>query len=297
MIPLERHKVQSKSACSIEIRLMRWNDIPAGMQLVDAAGWNQTEADWERFLTMNPEGCFVAEWEGRVVGTVASVVYESRLAWIGMVLVSPECRGWGIATQLLERVLKHLESLQIPAIKLDATPQGIRLYERLGFRPELEIERWVLEHPVGEQRVHSESFISENQWKRILNLDRDVFGADRGALLRSFHASAPAFTAAVGAGENLEGYTLGRHGRHADHLGPWIAKDEKTASWLLKNFIVHSTRGRIIVDCVKSNPNAHAQLCALGFEIVRPLTRMARGSDGGMGRPEFLLAILGPEFG
>ncbi len=276
---------------------MRRSDIPAGMHLIDAAGWNQTELDWERFLTINPEGCFVADVGGRIAGTVASIIYESRLAWIGMVLVSPEDRGQGIATRLLDRALEHLESLQIPAVKLDATPQGIRLYERLGFTPECEIERWVLERPSGSETTHREFLVSENLREEILKMDREVFGADRGALLRSLHESAPAFTAAVEAGGNLAGYTLGRRGRRADHLGPWIAKDEKIARRLLKDFIAHSTRGTIIVDCIKSRSFAAAQLRSLGFKIARPLTRMARGSCGGIERSDFLLAILGPEFG
>ena len=44
---------------------MTVDDIPEAMRLKDLAGWNQTAADWERFLSAGPEGCFVAEREGR----------------------------------------------------------------------------------------------------------------------------------------------------------------------------------------------------------------------------------------
>lgn len=62
-------------------------DIPAAVRLKDAAGWNQTAFDWERFISTRPQGCFAAESEGRLIGTSATITYEDRLAWIGMVIV------------------------------------------------------------------------------------------------------------------------------------------------------------------------------------------------------------------
>ena len=51
---------------TLQIRVMTPADVAAGMRLKDAAGWNQTEDDWRRFLQANPEGCFVAEWNGQI---------------------------------------------------------------------------------------------------------------------------------------------------------------------------------------------------------------------------------------
>src|SRR2546426_12200613 len=87
----------------MKLRVMTIPDIPAGMRLKEIAGWNQTPADWERFLSASPEGCFVTEVEGRVVGTATTINYEDRFAWIGMVLVDPDYRGRGIGTRLLEK--------------------------------------------------------------------------------------------------------------------------------------------------------------------------------------------------
>src|ERR1700722_19054989 len=41
---------------SVRFRLMTVDDVREAMQLKDAAGWNQTSADWARFLSVNPEG-------------------------------------------------------------------------------------------------------------------------------------------------------------------------------------------------------------------------------------------------
>ena len=50
-------------------------DVPQGMRLKELAGWNQTEADLHRFLQLQPDGCFVAEVDGQVVGTVTAVIF------------------------------------------------------------------------------------------------------------------------------------------------------------------------------------------------------------------------------
>src|SRR5947207_13435443 len=89
---------------SILIRRMRLQDLSAGMRLKELAGWNQTEADWRRYLNLQPDGCFVAELNGAAVGTVATSIFGS-VAWIALVLVDPAVRGRGIGTALLNQAL------------------------------------------------------------------------------------------------------------------------------------------------------------------------------------------------
>jgi ribosomal protein S18 acetylase RimI-like enzyme len=134
---------------TLRFRLMTVEDVPEAMRLKGAAGWNQTRADWARFLSSTPEGCFVAEDRGRVVGTATSIVYEGRFAWIGMVTVDPQYRGQGIGTALLQSVIRYLDSRRVPCMKLDATPQGKPVYEKLGFVSEYGIERWMLKQRQG----------------------------------------------------------------------------------------------------------------------------------------------------
>lgn len=263
------------------------------------AGWNQTPRDWERFLDASPAGCFVAEAEGQVCGTVATILYEGRFAWIGMVLVDPAYRGQGIGTRLLDRAIEYLDGLGVPTIKLDATPQGKPIYERRRFVVEYEIERWVrrghLQRPqAGEAEASTGPRASLEE---ILKEDIEIFGADRGALLRSLHQDAPDFTTTVHQRGEMAGYTLGRRGSLADHLGPWMARNQAAAQTLLESFLSHSASQDVFVDCVRSNPNACPLLRAAGFEFARPLTRMVRGPNAYPGRPELLCAILGPEFG
>lgn len=278
----------------MNLRTMTTDDIPAGMRLKELAGWNQTPADWRCFLESSPRGCFAAEVDGKVIGTAATIVYEQRFAWIGMVLVDPEFRGRGIGTRLLRKTVEHLDEIGIRTMKLDATPAGRPIYQKLGFEDEYEIERWLLKRPASEAVPAS---VVHSICDRVLDLDREIFGADRGNLLRSLAAEIPGFVLTAEWDGEIAGYAFGRRGTLADHLGPWMARDEETATQLLDEFLGRSRRETIFVDALKDRRFVSRMLLARGFKVSRGLTRMVRGPNRYPGRPEMLCAILGPEFG
>jgi GNAT superfamily N-acetyltransferase len=282
------------------IRVMTEQDIPAGLRLNTVAGWNQTVDDWHRFLENSPRGCFVMEHDSKVVGTVTTISYEQRFAWIGMVLVDPDCRKQGIGTKVLEHAIEYLDHSRVRTMKLDATPLGKPLYTKLGFVTEYEIARWILKRrsiSVTESPRSTSSRLMPAQLENICKLDRELFGADRNFLLRSLHDQAVEFAMAFSQGGQLQGYAFGRHGLFADHLGPWMAVNRKAAEIVLQAFLAESHRDTIIADCVKNNSFAVELLNAYGFTPSRPLTRMFRGANEYAGRPDQFCAILGPEFG
>lgn len=287
----------------MNLRVMTRADVPSGMRLKELAGWNQTASDWERFLDASPDGCFVAEADGGVVGTVTTIVYGGCVAWIGMVLVDPDFRGQGIGRRLLERAIEHLDELRVPALKLDATPQGRPIYAKLGFGDEYEIERWMLRREPATPGSRGSGDRTRSPGGRspavdeIADLDLEIFGADRSALLRSLQRDAPAFVQVRRQDDTVQGYSLGRRGSRADQLGPWVARDESSARELLEKFLHRSTAATILIDCVKRNRFALEIVRSLGFEFSRPLTRMVRGPNRHPGQPELVAGILGPEFG
>lgn len=284
----------------MRLRVMSEEDVPGGLRLNTLSGWNQTAADWRRFLENSPRGCFVMEHDGKVVGTATTICYENCFAWIGMVLVDPEYRKQGIGTALLGKTIEYLDESNISTMKLDATPQGKPIYTKLGFVEEYEIERWILKRPPGVIPVvpHSSCTpLDETQMGRVFNLDEELFGADRSFLLRALCEEAPEFATAVWEEELLQGYAFGRSGLFADHIGPWMARTRAAAEKLLQSFLAKSSCETVIVDCMKSNSMAVELLREYGFLPSRPLTRMVRGANTYPGRPESFCAILGPEFG
>lgn len=278
---------------NFRLRTMTSEDIPVAMELKDAAGWNQTAADWDRFINASPNGCFVMEYRGHVVGTSATITYDGRCSWIGMLVVDEQYRGQGLGTALLERSIQFLDSQKIRTIKLDATPQGKPLYEKLGFISEYGIERWALSRNAKGKGAENVPVSIED----VLRIDRTVFGANRNGLLISLAQEAPHLTLVDQQEGDITGYSFGRLGSIADHMGPWVARDEDAAERLLNSFLLRSSRELIFIDCLRLNPWAVALVKARGFEFSRPLTRMFRGTNGDAGQVELLCASVGPEFG
>ena len=284
----------------MRIREMTEQDIPGGVRLNTLSGWNQTSADWKRFLTSSPQGCFVMEDERKVIGTAATICYQNRFAWIGMVLVDPEYRKQGIGTRLLKKAIEYLDHSGIPTIKLDATPLGRPLYTKLGFVDEYGIERWILKRPAEAIPTISPPTcepLTEYQKEQIFTLDRQLFGADRSFLLRSLCDEAPELVRTVWRDQTPECFAFGRHGLFADHLGPCMATNRVAAETLVREFLCGSARETLVVDCIQSNLGIIESLAAAGFELSRPLTRMVRGPNAYPGTPDSFCAILGPEFG
>ena len=269
-------------------------DVAAAMSLKNTAGWNQTETDWSWLLRWSPNGCFAACDQDALVGTVSTIAYNRRVAWIGMVIVKSEYRKMGIGTALLKCALKYLDQNGVACVKLDATPAGKPLYEQLGFIEEFQIERWQFRRAISERPRAAPQ--NATNLESIVSLDRLACGFDRSELLRAVIESAPELACVNTPSPANTGFALGRRGWIADQLGPWVAVDRATASSLLDDFLRHSSRQSVFVDCLKDSKWAIPLVCSKGFDLVRPLTRMYRGENC-PGQPRLVGAVLGPEFG
>lgn len=266
------------------MRRMIESDIPSGLALSHAAGWNQTVRDWRYFVEHTRAGCLVEEIDGHVAGTSATLDYGDEFAWIAMVLVDSSHQGKGIGTRLLEESIRILETRR--AIRLDATPQGERVYRPLGFREEFALARYMrpaarMTRPdVGGGRY------STTQWEQAGRLDRRAFGACRRGLLEWLAAGRPSL-AIIEDG----GFCFGREGSRYDHIGPLVARDEHTARRLFETAL--SCCGRdTIVDAPE---HARGLLEEFGFSAQRPFLRMCLG-DPPAADLSLTYAITGPEF-
>jgi ribosomal protein S18 acetylase RimI-like enzyme len=292
----------------IQIRPLVEADIPAAMGLKEAAGWNQTGADWLRLLRLGPRGCFAAASGGRLVGTVTTTAYGRELAWVGMVLVDPSFRRRGIASRLMEAALSHLDGEGVETIKLDATPDGRHVYERLGFEDELTIERWsgrgrngAFSKEAGGESVRGGaacSAVDPARLDEILELDRAAFGADRARLVEALAAQALASAfAGGGPGGGEDGYALARAGSAADYVGPLVAHDPERAALLLDHVLARLAGRPVYLDANTRFESATRSLAERGFRKQRELIRMRRGAETSAGTSPAVFAIAGPEVG
>lgn len=279
-------------------RKMEWSDIPSGLSLCRSAGWNQLHRDWEMFLTLHPDGARVCvDEEGKVVGTVATIRYGDRLAWIGMVLVDPANRRKGIGLRLLENALEML--MDVDNIKLDATPAGRQVYVKLGFQDEYGLSRMVAGSWSSEHLTPSTATpLMSEDLEDVRPIDQGVFGADRISLLRWMLEGAPELAFKVTSGDGLLGYCFGRPGYNYTHIGPVVAANAE----VVKDLVTAALRGcgdkPVILDVPHGDEIWAKWLSSVGFTELRPFIRMYKGSNVDGHRDSLKqYVILGPEFG
>jgi predicted N-acetyltransferase YhbS len=276
----------------MEVRRLALDDVPAVLRLARTAGWNQTEADVRRLLALEPDGCFAACAGGEVIGTVTTTVYGLTLAWVGMILVDPAHRRRGVGTALMEAVLGYLRERGVATVKLDATPAGRPIYERLGFCPEGTLERWE-----GTIRVEEAREVSSGQWEEAAALDSAAFGADRGELVRRMIADTPVPLHVVRRPDGISGYALARPGARAGYVGPVVAGDLAAARSLLLAASTGLGGGTVYIDIDTAFPGATELVRDLGLTRQRELLRMRWGPATEAGGPLRVFAIAGPEVG
>lgn len=103
------------------------------------AAWQEIKAQAVRKeLKDNPDGCFVAEMGGTVVGYVSTVVNKAASRGIiANLAVLASAQGRGIGRLLLERALEHFRALGLAQAKIETlacNEVGQHLYPSLGFR-------------------------------------------------------------------------------------------------------------------------------------------------------------------
>lgn len=290
----------SRVPAPLRIRSLIQADLSFAHSLSTLAAWNQTLPDWHALLRHDPDGCFLAELHGQPAGTVTTTAYSAELAWIGMLLVHPDCRGCGIGQALLRHAIDFLRHRGIRCLKLDATPAGKPLYEKIGFRTEWTLRRWESSPPAPARqsapcRVRA---ASPEDHAAVVRLDGRAFGVERprwllGLVERSQHA-----LVCLQSASPLQGFALVREGAQATYLGPIVATSAEAGAALAHAaFDSASAQRRCFWDVPDANRAAQDWLVPAGFREQRQLTRMYLGENIRPSRVGELFGISGPETG
>jgi GNAT superfamily N-acetyltransferase len=300
--------IDEEQSGMLQIRAMTAGDIAMGMSLKHQAGWNQLDADWLRFLAMQPDGCFVAELNGVPVGTTVAVVFDSipdrpgPVAWIAMVLVDPGHRNRGVGTALMEHALKFLDARKVPSIRLDATPLGQPIYEKLGFTHQFLLARHegMLPLEVAESIDETDGRIIQSvppdEHEQLIELDSQLTGTGRRKFLARLFKEHPDSLRIVSGSSGIEGYLAVRPGSNAVQIGPCIARPE-AGSQLFRDAARRYAGKRVYIDIPVGNSRAAGHAVEMGLKVQRHLVRMCRGVPVMEDDLTRLWASSGPELG
>ncbi len=277
---------------SHRIRLLKPVDLPHLLDLSRQAGWNQTEPDWSRLLSLAPQSCFGIEAGGRIVASTTAINYAGEVAWIGMVLTDAAHRRQGMASALIDHTLKYLKDQDVQWAKLDATEAGRPIYAKLGFQDECPVERW--RRPAGKGFTPT---MSRPVHPYVIDpsFDRAYFGAYRIPLLAALTKEAQA-ELVVG-----YGYAMNRPGDRARYFGPSVVRTREAARQLLERFLATYPNEQIYWDLLPDNSDAVQLAIDNGFEPDRHLVRMSLairpGARALVQNSSSVFAIAGFEYG
>lgn len=279
--------------------LARMNNshLPELMKLKELALWNQIETDWSIFIDNYADHAFVVTKGTHVVGSAAAINYQNKAAWIGMVLVHPEHRKRGIASELMQQVIVSLQACQ--SIKLDATPSGRKVYLNLGFEDEEEIIRLSAKNVTSTNlnKIDTSAVISADHCSKILDIDQNIFKCDRSILLKTFYNNQTAKSYTICNSEKIEGFCLGRQGSEYYQIGPVGATSPEAAKKLISKALHDLSNENVILDVpTRHLPELDNILSSAGFVRQRSFIRMYLNANHQINWNNYYVCA-GPEFG
>jgi GNAT superfamily N-acetyltransferase len=253
---------------------MRADDLPAAHKLSLSVLWPHRLEDW-KFIQELGEG-IVAENESGVIGTIMCWLHGADHASLGMLLVSPDHRHKGIASELVSRILKEIEDR---TVLLHATPGGVTLFESFGFVQ----TGWVHQHqgsvfrpplvPLGlGERIRP---ISARDESALAELSRRACGMPRSTVLK--HLMAVANIVAIDRYGELIGFAALRKFGHGRVIGPVVAPDTERAKALIAHWAGTHAGSFVRVDTPGSS-GLSPWLIGLGLvQVEQTVHVMARG--------------------
>ncbi len=267
---------------------MTAGDFPFAVALTDTERWGFTLEDFERFLGLSPDGCFVVEHEGERAGLLTTCLY-GHVGWIGNVIVSQRLRGLGLGAAIVRLALEHLERQGARAFRLWAYENTVALYAKFGFVDDgLRSRRWIgfghdkHEEPAPPAPAGCSVFpLNALTLQQVFPLDHRFFGADRSRVLTRVALDNPRTGLVARTGEGAPaGYLLVKGSPKGCELGPWVV-DPSHASWavpcLLEGALNRLAGQSVELGVYTQRADVEARLIDHGFHAGFATVRMTRG--------------------
>lgn len=219
----------------------------------------------------------------KIVG-IGSAIFHGDSAWLGHIIVPPAFRNKGIGKVVTKTLIDIVEASKIKTISLIATDLGEPVYTKLGFEKNTDYKFYKRDEP-SELPVDTKHVkdAEPEAFAEILELDRQVSGEDRSALLNPHLPAGKLYMDKFG----VQGFYLPTLGE-----GLIEAKQAQAGLELLKfslstkTFYVLPTENRAATETVEY----------LNFKCVRSAARMSLGKRLNF-RPEFLFNRIGGNLG
>jgi GNAT superfamily N-acetyltransferase len=273
-------KVRSSSA-ETTLRPMHAGDLLAMHGLAQQMSWPHRAEDCAQLLALGT-GIVAVETTGLTIGVGLRWSF-GEVGTIGLVLVAPERQGRGIGRALMTALIGDAEPR---TLMLNATAEGLPLYETLGFVS----TGFVRQHQgrLGEGSVLPRApdapvrRAAPADHAQLCALDATAFGADRSRLIGRLLADGDAWV--VDRAGQPAGFAVLRPFGRGMIVGPIVAPGEDEAIALAAAAAAAAPAGVLRVDIPAEAERLAAWLTGAGLPAIDTVTVMLRGDWPAVGK-------------
>jgi hypothetical protein len=237
-------------------------------------GWNPGLADPACFATVDAQGFFIGELDGRPAATISCVNYDAGFAFLGFYIVRADLRGRGYGLRIWNAAMAHAGER---IVGLDGVLSQQANYKKSGFQLAYANVRYggVVAAPAGTSaRVVA---LDEVPFATVEADDATVFPAPRQTFLRAWIDAPGHVGRALVRDGALAAWGVIRPCQKGWKVGPLVADDRASAELVLAALLAASGGGEIFLDVPSVNRDAVALAQSLGLAPVFETARMYTG--------------------
>ncbi|MCA0457568.1 MAG: GNAT family N-acetyltransferase [Chloroflexi bacterium] len=274
-----------------ELRLIKPDDIPAVVRLMEKIGWNHPVEQTKQYIGWGGSGSFCLAFADEIVATAIALKYNQRLAWVGLVISDPDYQRRGFARRLMNHVMSYLEGVE--SVMLDASVAGFPIYDKMGFQSLYKINAYC-----GTPQVYelpsSVRAMTEADIEAVVSMDCKTHGIARPHIIRWLFETGKSYVTT----ENglITGYAFTK--RFGDTLRAiaWNANSRNAADHILRACSTEAAQGNFHLRINVPEPNIIASDLAEAHQLTieRYVTRMVYGQPppGKMGEQYGIITFM-----
>jgi GNAT superfamily N-acetyltransferase len=260
-----------------QVRVMTRGEMNLAVDWAAAEGWNPGLYDADCFHDADPGGFFLGLLDGKPIGSISAVEYETSYGFLGFYLVVPEYRGRGFGIQLWNAAMNRLKGR---TVGLDGVIQQQANYGKSGFKLAYRNirHRWVVDRATTTDQDAIP--LSEVPGETLAAYDLQLFGFERRRFQECWITRSQTRAVGIVHGSNLAGYGVLRKCRKGFKVGPLFADSADIANRIFRSLVAGLQQGEeVFLDVPEVNDVAVRMAQAYGMTRVFETARMYAGEQ------------------
>jgi len=250
---------------------MQEEEVAIAVDWANKEGWNPGINDAELFYQADPNGFFVAEVDGELVGVGSAVIYDENFAFCGLYIVAPEHRGKGYGLALTKHRLNYCGNRNVG---IDGVLENVEIYQRIGYMPYYQNKRYQFQASTQPYNCGDVNTINNDNIEQILAYDKQCFPAPRENFLKAWLTQEHGKSLAFLQKGQVQGYAVRRKCIEGYKIGPLFADNIEVAKQLLNALQEDILGETVLLDVPENNCDAVYLAESFDMNIIFATARM-----------------------